>query len=117
MTIEEEVRSFNDAFEQALMEQDVDTLIGLYTDDARLLFAGQPIIQGRAAIEEFVRAWVADGPVATRFETVEVFASGEFVVDIGHTLSSGGRGKYVVIHRRGPDGRLRIAVDAPSRGA
>jgi len=117
VTIEEEVRSFNDAFEQALLEQDVDTLIGLYTDDARLLIAGQPIIQGRAAIEEFVRAWVADGPVSTRFETVEVFASGDLVVDIGHTIQDGGRGKYVVIHRRGPDGRLRIAVDAPSRGA
>ena len=117
MTIEEEVRSFNDTFERALIEQDVDTLVGLYTDDARLLFAGQPILRGRAAIEEFVRAWVADGPVATRFETAEVFASGELVVDIGYTISDGGRGKYVVIHRRGRDGRLRIAVDAPSRGA
>lgn len=117
MTIEEEVRAFNDAFERALLEGDPATLVGLYADDARLLFAGQPIIQGRAAIEEFVRAWVADGPVSTRFESVEVFASGELVVDIGYTIQDGSRGKYVVIHRRGPDGKLRIAVDAPSRGA
>ena len=117
MTIEEDVRAFNDTFEQALMAQDVETLAGLYTDDARLLFAGQPILQSRAAIEEFVRAWVADGPDATRFETAEVLASGDLVVDIGYTVSAGGRGKYVVVHRRGPDGKLRIAVDAPSRGA
>jgi len=36
------------------------------------------------------------------------------VVDIGHTIAAGGRGKYVVVHRRQPDGSLKIAIDAPS---
>jgi uncharacterized protein (TIGR02246 family) len=117
MTVEEEVRAFNDTFEQALTEQDADTLVALFTDDARMLIDGQPVIQGREAIEQVMRAWVEDGPVSTRFETVDVFASGELVVDIGYTIQASGRGKYVVIHRRGADGILRIAVDAPSRGA
>ncbi len=117
MTVDEEVRAFNDTFEQALRDQDAETLLGLYTDDARLLFTGQPVLQGREAIEAFVRAWLADGPVSVRFESAEVFSSGDLVVDIGYTVQDGTRGKYVVIHRRGADGRLRIAVDAPSRGA
>jgi uncharacterized protein (TIGR02246 family) len=117
MTVEEEVRAFNDKYERALTEQDSETLVALHTDDARILIEGQPVIQGRAAIEGVMRGWVKDGPVSTRFETVEVIASGELVVDIGYTIQASGRGKYVVIHRRGPDGNLRIAVDAPSRGA
>lgn len=114
MTVEEEVRAFNDAFERALAEQDADALIALYRDDARILVNGQPAIKGRQAIERVMRAWLKDGPVSTRFETEEVIADGELVIDIGHTIQAGGRGKYVVVHRRQPDGSLRIAVDAPS---
>lgn len=114
MTVDDEVRAFNDAFERALAEQDADALIVLYADDARLMLAGRPVIQGRAAIETVLRAWVEDGPVATRFETDEVMADGELVIDIGHMFEAGRRTKYVVVHRRQPDGSLRIAVDAAS---
>lgn len=114
MTVEEEVRAFNDAYERALTEQDAETLVALYRADARILVEGQPVIQGRPAIERVMRAWVKNGPVSTRFETEEVLASGDLVVDIGSTIQATGRGKYVVIHRREPDGSLRIAVDAAS---
>ena len=114
MTVDEEVRAFNDAFERALAEQDAEALIALYADDARLMLAGQPVIQGRPAIETVLRAWVKDGPVSTRFETEEILADGELVIDIGHTVQAGGRSKYVVVHRRQADGSLRIAVDAPT---
>lgn len=114
MTVEEEVRAFNDAYERALTEQDAKTLVALYRPDARILVEGQPVIQGRAAIERVMQAWVKNGPVVTRFETEEVLEGGELVVDIGSTIQASGRGKYVVIHRRGSDGHLRIAVDAAS---
>jgi uncharacterized protein (TIGR02246 family) len=115
VTVDEEVRAFNDAFERALAEQDVETLVSLYTDDARLMMAGRPVIQGRPAIETVFREWLQEGPVSTRFETEEVLAGGELVIDIGHTIAAGGRSKYVVVHRRQPDGSLRIAIDAPTR--
>ena len=114
MTIDEEVRAFNAAYERALAEQDVEALVSLHTDDARLMMAGQPVIQGRPAIEKVFREWLKEGPVSMRFETEEVLADGEFVIDIGHTIAAGGRSKYVVVHRRQPDGSLRIAIDAPS---
>ncbi len=114
MTVEEEVRAFNDAYERALTEQDAETLVRLYQEDARILIEGQPVIQGRTAIEWVMRAWVKNGPVSTRFETEVVLSGGEVVVDIGSTIQASGRGKYVVVHRRGPDGTLRIAVDAAS---
>ena len=66
MTVEEEVRAFNDAYERALAEQDVDALVSLHTDDARLMMAGRPVVQGRPAIEKVLREWLSEGPVSTR---------------------------------------------------
>lgn len=114
MNADEEVRAFNDAYEAALAAQDVAALVSLHTDDARLMMEGQPLIQGRTAIEKVFREWLSEGPVSTRFESEEVLADGQLVIDIGHTISTGGRSKYVVVHRRQPDGSLRIAIDAPT---
>lgn len=114
VSVDEEVRAFNDAYERALADQDVEALVSLHTDDARLMMAGQPVIRGRAAIEKVFRAWLDEGPVSTRFETEEVLAGGELVIDIGHAIADGRRSKYVVVHRRQPDGSLRIAIDSPS---
>jgi uncharacterized protein (TIGR02246 family) len=113
-TVEDEVRAFNATFERALAEQDLEALVGLYTDDARMMVVGRPAIQGRPAIEAALRAWIGDGPVSIRFETDEVMADATLVVEIGHMVGTDGRTKYVVVHRRQPDGSLRIAVDAPS---
>jgi uncharacterized protein (TIGR02246 family) len=114
VTVDEEVRAFNDAYERALAEQDVEALVSLHTDDARLMMAGQPVIQGRPEIEKVFREWLKEGPVSIRFETEEVLADRELVVEIGHTIAAGARSKYVVVHRRQLDGSLRIAIDAPT---
>ena len=114
MSIEDEVRAFNDAYERALEAQDAEAVIELYRDDARILMPGKPAIQGRAAIGEVFRSWLRDGPATVRFETEEILAGGDLVVDIGHSIQDGSRSKYVVVHRRDPDGSLRIAIDAPS---
>ena len=115
MNVEEELRAFNQEFERALLAQDAEALVAMYREDARILVPGQPAIQGRAAIEPVMRAWVEDGPVSTGFESEEVLSGGELVVDIGSTVrDSGRRGKYVVVYRRGLDSKLRIAVDSAS---
>jgi uncharacterized protein (TIGR02246 family) len=80
VTVEEEVRAFNKAHERALLAQDAEALVSLYREDARILVPGQPAIQGRAAIEPVMRAWVESGPVSTRFESEEVLSGGELVV-------------------------------------
>ena len=77
MTVDEEVRAFNDAYERALAEQDVAALVSLHTDDARLMMAGQPVIQGRPAIEKVFRERLKEGPISTRFESEEVLSGGE----------------------------------------
>jgi uncharacterized protein (TIGR02246 family) len=112
MTIRDELDAINEGFGRAFAEQDADRLAAYYTDDARLLFHGTPIIRGRSAIEATMRAWVASGPQALVFETGEVLVGGELVVDIGTIVGPSSRSKYVVVYERQADGSLRIAVDA-----
>lgn len=38
------------------------------------------------------------------------------MIEIGHFIEARGRTKYVVVHRRQPDGSLRMVIDAPSSG-
>jgi uncharacterized protein (TIGR02246 family) len=114
MTIHDELDAINAGMARALAEQDAKRFASYYTDDARLLSHGQPIIRGRAEIEAEVRDWVANGPLSLRFETGDVIADGSLVVDVGRIISATGRSKYVVVYQRQPDGTLKIAVDAGS---
>ena len=112
MAIRDELDAINAGFGEALATQDAERLAAFYTDDARLLFHGQPIIRGRVAIETAMREMVAGGPATLRFVTDEVIADGSLVVDIGRIISPTGQSKYVVVYQRQADGSLRIAVDA-----
>jgi len=46
MSTRDELAAFNERFSAALADQDADTIVDLYTDDARLLFTGMPMIRG-----------------------------------------------------------------------
>jgi ketosteroid isomerase-like protein len=115
MTIREELDAINEGFGRGFAEQDAARLAGYYTDDARLLFHDTPIIRGRAAIEATMRDWVAAGPQDLVFETGEVLADGDLVVDIGTIVGPSSRTKYVVVYQRQADGSLKIAVDSATR--
>lgn len=112
MTIRDELDAINAGFGQAFQAQDADRLASFYTDDARLLFEGTPIIRGRAEIEATFRDAVASGPRTLRFETEEVIEDGSLIVDIGTIVGTSGRSKYVVVHQRQLDGSLKIVVDS-----
>jgi len=112
MTIRDELDAINAGFERALVEQDAERVAAYYTEDARLLLHGLPIIRGRRAIEATMREWLEAGPQVLRFETGELIADGSLVVDIGSIVGPSSRSKYVVVYQRQPGGSLRIAVDA-----
>jgi len=114
MTIRDELDAINAGFGDAFATQDAERLSAFYADDARLLFAGVPIIRGREAIDAVMRDMVSGGPGTQRFETDEVIVDGSLVIDIGRITSASAPYKYVVVYQRQPDGSLRIVVDAPS---
>jgi Ketosteroid isomerase homolog len=112
MTTRDEVAALAEAFSAALASQDVDRVVGCYTDDARLLFAGSPMVRGRAEIEALFRADLRDGPTLIRFESTEILEGGSLVVEVGRYTTPTGIGKYVVVYQRQPDGSLKMAVDS-----
>jgi ketosteroid isomerase-like protein len=111
----EDVRNFNEQFSEALANQDVETVVDAYTEDARIFLPGLPPVRGRAAISALFRTSLAAGPSHMSFATDELWDCGDVVIDVGTYTSGGDTGKYVVVHERQPDGSLKMAVDAPSR--
>ena len=114
MTTREEMAAINEGFAEALADQDVDRVVGFYTDDARILFSGMPVVRGRSEIAAMFREDLDRGPMSIRFETIDVLEEGSLVVDVGRYITPKDRGKYVVVYQRQPDGTLKIAVDAAS---
>ena len=112
MTTRDDVTAFNRAFEAALAAQDVDAVVASYTDDARLLFEGSPMIQGSVAIEATLGPGLRKRPTTITFESLDVLDGGSFVVDVGTFKTPTGTGKYVVVHERQPDGSLRMKIDS-----
>lgn len=114
MTTRDELTAFNERFSAALAAQDANAVVDLYTDDARLLFTGMPMIRGRKAIAEMMGAWLAGSSHQMTFRTGDIWEAGDIVVDVGTYDSPRGAGKYVVLYERQADGSLKLAVDAVS---
>jgi ketosteroid isomerase-like protein len=105
----------------------VDSVVGYWTSDARVLLPGQPVVVGTDALRQMVAgtrtipgfkiSWTPDSAV--------VSASG----DLGYTYgtnritapdSAGAlhtvEGRYVTVWRKGSDGRWRCSADISNDG-
>jgi ketosteroid isomerase-like protein len=114
VAVRDELDAINAGFGDAFAMQDAERLAAFYSDDARLLFNGHPIIRGRAAVDAALLGMVQGGSASLRFVSDEVIEEGSLVVDIGRIIGPSGQSKYVVVYRRQADGSLRIIIDAAS---
>jgi uncharacterized protein (TIGR02246 family) len=116
-----EVESFVAANNAAIAARDTAAVAALYTDDATVLPAGAPRVEGRAAIRAmWARSLRAPGLAMTlKSQRQLVSASGDMVTDIGtydfRVEGPGGQpvhdvGKYVTVMQK-VDGRWKMAVD------
>jgi uncharacterized protein (TIGR02246 family) len=120
MSLRDEVESLNSEFSKAVSNQDLDSVMDLYTSDAWLLPPGVPMIQGSDGIRAFFQTMLDAGVRALNLESAAVEGSGDVAVDIGRyrlTVEPPGadsvieEGKYIVVLRRQADGNLRLAYD------
>lgn len=101
---------------------DTDTLVSYWTDDARFVGQGSPVVAGKEAIRRMVAGananpdlhitWTADSAVVARshdfgytYGTTEI----SFPDATGQLVTS--RGRYLLIWRKGADGRWRCVED------
>ncbi len=109
------ITSRSDAWEAALNAQDIDTLVSMYTDDARVMPPGMPLASGTQAVRDAFSGMIAAGftgtltPVETRVAGDIGYNVGTFELTMGDgTVSTG---KFTETWERGDDGVWRISND------
>ena len=116
-TLRQEIDSLNRAMEQAFAKGDMAAVAKFYADDAKLMGPRGADISGRAAIDRYWQE--IKGAKSWKLEVIEVGGDRTTAYQVGRstlvTASGGGDrtsvSRFVVIWKRQPDGRLRIALD------
>ena len=114
------------------VSRNADSIATYWTDDARVITPGQPIVSGKAAIREMVAgmmkipgfriAWTPDSAVVSRSGDLGyTYGANEVTApDTGGKLVTT-RGRYLTVWRKDADGKWRcvedIASPAPTTGA
>ena len=105
-----EIDAVNRQFVDGAGSGNIDAMGGVYTEDARILPPGQPMVQGRAAIKEFwAGAAEALGVTGVDLTTEVLETHGDTAEEIGAFTIHGAdgvldQGKYVVVWKRTGDG-------------
>jgi uncharacterized protein (TIGR02246 family) len=99
------IEAANNEFTDAAAKGDSTRLSTLYTDDAQVLPAGSPPIQGTDAIRKFWQGALASEIAKVNLKTLEVFSQGATATEVGQykLYDKAGteidHGKYIVIWR------------------
>ena len=117
------VDSIGNKAEEAFLAGDIDKLLEYYCDDIISMPNFYPMVEGKENLKRMMEAIRAAGIEFKSLEstTVEAKGSGNLVYEVGtfrQTIlmpgaekSEDSTGKYVMIWRRQPDGKLKIAVE------
>jgi len=111
------VRALEADFQRHANAGDANALSeGFYTEDAVLLPPNAPQQNGRAAIRDFWKAFLATGISEVVLETGEVTSSGDLAYGVGqYGYAAGGArqtGKYIVVYCRQSNGSYRAVADS-----
>jgi uncharacterized protein (TIGR02246 family) len=107
-----DIEVLNDTFLQGVERRDAAMMGSVYAPDARLLPPGAPAVDGAAAIADFWKQLLDQGVDGGSLTTLLVEERDDLAVEEGQfQIRAGGAvvgsGKYVVVHRRQPDGSWR----------
>lgn len=110
-----ELGQMNRDFASALNAKDAKAAAALYAEDAVLIPPGEPLVRGRAAIEEYWRGAIESGGIRdVSVQTMDALSSGSLGYETGSfVLTTNGpdgeavmdRGRYIELLRHEPDGR------------
>ena len=109
------ITSRSDNWEAALNAKDVESLVDLYTSDARVMPPNGEISSGSAAVRAQFGGMI-DAGLGGELTSIETKVSGDIGYNVGtYSLQAGDEvvdvGKFIETWRRGDDGVWRIAND------
>jgi ketosteroid isomerase-like protein len=110
-----DIDALNATFQQGLEKGDADLLASVYAPDARVFPPGSDVVEG-PAIRDLWQGFIDMGATGGSLETLSLEEHGDIAVEQGRFEVRAGddvvdRGKYVVVHRRQPDGTWRFGLD------
>ena len=106
--IKAEIQAIENAWAAAQNTKDVNALMAMYADDAVSMPDGEPMLTGKAAIQKKQEADFAKPSkfASVAFETMDVYAQGDVVTEVGKTMykdAAGktiGGGKYIAVFEK-----------------
>ena len=116
------IRALEAEFQRHANANDAAALTeAFYNDDAQLLPPNAPQVNGKSAIRDFWKAFLAAGVSDVVLDTGNVSSSGDLAYGVGiYGFTAAGTrqsGKYVVVYRRQSNGSYRAVADAFSSNA
>lgn len=105
--VSEAIAAQNEVLMSSVADRDLETLLGIYTDDAWFMPQHSPPLKGKEAISKFFEQIFELG-VELELSTDEVTVHGNSAVEIGHyrQLSNGeetDRGTYLIVWKKEGD--------------
>jgi ketosteroid isomerase-like protein len=92
-----EIVTIENAWAAAQNAKDINALMAMYADDAVSMPDGEPMLNGKAAIRKKQEADFAKPAkfASIAFETMDVYAQGNVVTEVGKTMYKDATGKII----------------------
>ena len=120
--VKTKIKEMNKIYTQAMLDNDTDKMLSMYTDDVISMPSYQPTIKGIAKVRELSEMQAQSGWKTTHFvlSTTDIIVQGNLAIEIGnYDMKMSGpdmpewadNGKYITIWEEQADGSMKIKVE------
>jgi ketosteroid isomerase-like protein len=112
----------NNAYLQAINSNDLETLMGMLTEDTVFQVPNSPELIGKNTVRAWIKGYFGAYKTVWDFKVLELIQSGNWAIErytyrVTNTLKSDNSvfediGKGIIIYRKEKDGRWRVARDS-----
>ena len=115
-TARQEIEARNQMLQTYLQQQNVDSVLTIYSSDAVILPQGAPMVRGQQDIRTSLQGMFDMGFSGVEFETIEVEVAGDYAFEVGTYVARGpggaemDHGKYLSVWKN-EDGEWKLHRD------
>lgn len=120
--VKSKIEELNTVYTKAMLDNDVDKMLSMYTDDVISMPSYQPTVKGIAKVRELSELHAQSGWKITHFalNMTDLILAGNLAIEIGnYDMKMSGpdmpewadNGKYITIWEEQKDGSMKIKVE------